>query len=63
MRLRRRWPRRMRRVIEQLRLQSRRKLQLLLGEFPHTYRNLSYYLTNLGLTNFQGLEDFAWGFG
>ncbi|XP_016968420.1 N-acetylglucosamine-1-phosphotransferase subunits alpha/beta [Drosophila biarmipes] len=31
MRLRRRWPRRMRRVIEQLRLKSRRKLQLLLG--------------------------------
>jgi len=41
----------MRRVIEQLRLQSRRKLQLLLGELPHTYLNLSYYLTNLGLTS------------
>jgi len=63
MRLRRRWPRRMRRVIEQLRLQSRRKLQLLLGELPHTYPNLSYYLTNLGFTYFQGLEDSAWWFG
>ncbi|KAH8252858.1 hypothetical protein KR032_002248 [Drosophila birchii] len=31
MRLRRRWPRRMRRAIEQLRMQSRRKLRMLIG--------------------------------
>lgn len=37
MRLRRRWPRRMRRAIEQLRMQSRRKLRMLIGRTLTNY--------------------------
>lgn len=56
MRLRRRWPRKMRRAFEQLKMQSRRKLQVVLGKMVHEH---NVQIMIILIISFQCSEDCA----